>query len=88
MSWSWIGTRLKQFAKDRQDAEFLVYGFTYILWNHLVEPLMAEGTCLNLPKVRILHSGGWKRLQEQAVEKPVFNRIWPSVFGCSPGTHH
>jgi hypothetical protein len=76
--------RLKEFAKDRQDSEVLVYGFTYILWNHLVKPLMAEGICINLPKARILHSGGWKRLQDQAVEKTVFNQQLARMFGCSP----
>jgi len=76
--------RLKEFEKDRQDTEVLVYGFTFILWNHLVKPLMAEGTCLNLPKARILHSGGWKRLQDQAVEKTAFNQQLARIFGCSP----
>jgi len=75
--------RLREFAKDRQDCEVLVYGFTYILWNHLVKPLMAEGISLNLPKARILHSGGWKRLQDQAVEKEVFNQQLARAFGCS-----
>jgi hypothetical protein len=74
---------LRQFAKDRQDTEVLVYGFTFILWNYLVKPLMAEGICLDLPKARILHSGGWKRLQDQAVEKAVFNDQLSQVFGCS-----
>jgi hypothetical protein len=76
--------RLREFAKDRQDTELLVYGFTFILWNHLVKPLMAEGICLNLPKARILHSGGWKRLQDQAVEKSLFNEQLAQVCGCSP----
>jgi hypothetical protein len=76
--------RLREFAKDRQDSEVLVYGFTYILWNHLVKPLMAKGVCLNLPKARILHSGGWKRLQDQAVEKTAFNQQLARTFGCSP----
>jgi hypothetical protein len=76
--------RLREFAKDRQDAELLVYGFTFVLWNHLVKPLMAEGICLNLSKARILHSGGWKRLQDQAVEKTLFNEQLARVFGCTP----
>jgi hypothetical protein len=76
--------RLREFAKDRQDSELLVYGFTFILWNHLVKPLMAEDICLNLPRARILHSGGWKLLQDQAIEKTVFNRQLAGVFGCSP----
>jgi Acyl-protein synthetase, LuxE len=76
--------KLKEFVDRHQDAEVLVYGFTYILWNHFAKPLMAEGISLNLPKARILHSGGWKRLQDQAVEKSVFNGQLAKVFGCSP----
>jgi Acyl-protein synthetase, LuxE len=76
--------KLKEFAENHRHDEVLVYGFTYILWNHLVKPLRAEGICLNLPKVRILHSGGWKKLQDQAVEKGVFNEQLARVFGCTP----
>jgi Acyl-protein synthetase, LuxE len=75
--------RLSEFAQSHQDAEVLVYGFTFILWNHLVKPLAAEGLCLNLPNARILHSGGWKRLQDQAVEKTVFNEGLARLFGCA-----
>lgn len=76
--------RLQEFAHRHTNAELLVYGFTYILWNHLVKPLTAAGISLNLSKARILHSGGWKRLQDQAVEKQVFNEQLARVFGCSP----
>jgi hypothetical protein len=76
--------KLREFAENHHDSEVLVYGFTFILWNHLVKPLLAEGICLNLPKIRLLHSGGWKRLQDQAVEKTVFNEQLARVFGCSP----
>ena len=75
--------KLIEFAKKYQDTELLVYGFTFILWNNLVRPLTAEGICLNLSKARILHSGGWKRLQDQAVEKAPFNEQLARVVGCS-----
>lgn len=76
--------KVLEFAKDRRETSVLVYGFTYILWNHLVKPLMAEGIRLDMPNVHILHSGGWKRLQGQAVEKKAFNEGVAQVFGCSP----
>ena len=76
--------KLLEFSTAHQDAEILVYGFTFILWNHLVKPLVAGGICLNLPNLHILHSGGWKRLQDQAVEKSMFNEQLARVFGCSP----
>lgn len=76
--------KLREFAENHHGAEVLVYGFTFILWNHLVKPLLAEGICLDLPNIRILHSGGWKKLQDQAVEKAVFNEQLARVFGCTP----
>ncbi len=75
---------LTAFAKNQRDVELLVYGFTFILWNHLAKPLLAKGICLELPKAQILHSGGWKRLQDQAIEKAMFNDQLARVFGCSP----
>ncbi len=75
--------KLKQFAATHKGAELLIYGFTYILWNHFAKPLMAKNICLDLQNVRILHSGGWKRLQDQAVEKSVFNQQLAQVVGCS-----
>lgn len=76
--------KLTEFANRHRDSEVLVYGFTYILWNHLVKPLSAKGACLNLKNVHVLHSGGWKRLQEQAVEKQLFNEQVARVVGCAP----
>ena len=73
---------LTKFAQAHRGSAVLVYGFTYILWNHLVKPLTEQGLCLDLPNVHILHSGGWKRLQAQAVSKETFNRGLAGVFGC------
>jgi hypothetical protein len=76
--------KLLDFAKRGRREPVLIYGFTYIIWNCLVKPLREEGICLDMPEAKILHSGGWKRLQEEAVEKGEFNRGVARVFGCSP----
>ena len=76
--------RLSEFVRDKEDVDLLVYGFTFILWNHLVQPLLAENVCLHLRNAWVLHSGGWKRLQDQAVGKAVFNEQSAKVFGCAP----
>ena len=75
---------VEQFARAHADEETLIYGFTYILWNHFAKLLSADGICLNLPNARVLHSGGWKRLQDQAVEKTLFNEHLARVVGCAP----
>ena len=75
--------KLVEYAQKWKEAEVLVYGFTYLIWNHLVKPLESKGLSLNLPNARVLHSGGWKRLQAQAVNKETFGRGVSAAFGCS-----
>jgi hypothetical protein len=75
--------RLRAFAEKKGNVELLVYGFTFILWNHLVKPLLSKGICLDLSKAQVLHSGGWKGLQDQAIEKATFSDQLARVFGCS-----
>jgi hypothetical protein len=75
--------KLRHFAEAHGSAPVLVYGFTYILWRHLVKPLLAENICLGMPGAHILHSGGWKLLQKEAVDKQAFNEGLARVFGCS-----
>ncbi len=69
-------------AAKWKEAEVLVYGFTYVIWTQLVGPLKRAGITLNLPNVHVFHSGGWKRLEQQAVTKDQFVRDVASVFGC------
>jgi hypothetical protein len=70
-------------AAKWREAEVLAYGFTYVIWTQLVQPLQRQGITLDIPNVRVLHSGGWKRLEREAVTKDVFIEGVASVFGCS-----
>lgn len=75
--------RLLSCAAKWKDNEVLVYGFTYVIWTQLVQPLKRQGITLDLPNVRVLHSGGWKRLEQQSVTREAFNRDVAAVFGSS-----
>jgi hypothetical protein len=66
-----------------KDTDVLVYGFTHVIWTQLVLPLQSKGITLGLPNVHVLHSGGWKRLEQQAVTKDVFVHGVAAVLGCS-----
>lgn len=70
-------------AEKWKETEVLVYGFTYVIWTSLVQLLQRERITLGMPDVHILHSGGWKRLEQQAVTKDAFVRDLAQVFGCS-----
>ncbi len=76
--------RLLKFAEKWRDREVLAYGFTFVIWQHFVGPLRERGMSLGMPNIRVLHSGGWKRLSEQAVTREAFAGGVAQVFGCSP----
>jgi acyl-protein synthetase LuxE len=75
--------KLVSCAAKWKDQQVLVYGFTYMIWTQLVLPLQRQGITLSMPNIHVLHSGGWKRLQQQSVTPDVFNQNVSSVFGCS-----
>jgi hypothetical protein len=74
---------LQRFVRARSFSPVLVYGFTNLLWKYLVRPLIRENISLGMPNVHILHSGGWKLLQQEAVDKKTFNDGLAHVFGTS-----
>jgi len=75
--------KLLNFADKWRSGEVLVYGFTYVIWQHLIAPLQKKRISLNMPNVWVLHSGGWKRLQDYAVTPTTFVEGVASVFGCA-----
>jgi hypothetical protein len=75
--------KLLDFASKWGSAEVLVYGFTHVVWQQFVVPLQTRGISLGMPNIRLLHSGGWKKLQDQAVTRAAFANGVASVFGCA-----
>ena len=56
-------------------------GYTYVLYQHVVAPLVHAGKSLPLPAgSMVLHFGGWKRLERQAVSRGRLNAELQQVF--------
>lgn len=52
----------------------LFFGFTYMVWQYFVRALEEHGTSLALKDSVLVHSGGWKKLQDQAVSAKELRR--------------
>jgi len=63
---------LKAFLAEHGDEPFLIFGFTYLVWLHLYEVAREHG--LDLRNGILIHSGGWKKLVDQAVSPEEFRR--------------
>jgi hypothetical protein len=58
-----------------------VIGYTYMLYQYVVAPLARAGRQLPLPAgSMVLHFGGWKRLERQAVDRVRLNAEVARVF--------
>jgi phenylacetate-coenzyme A ligase PaaK-like adenylate-forming protein len=56
-------------------------GYTYMLYQYVVAPLIRMGRRLQLPPgSMVIHFGGWKRLERQAVDRARLNSEVEQVF--------
>lgn len=69
------------FLEKWGEAPILLFGFTFMVWKFLVRALEDSGRKLHLPNGILVHSGGWKKLQDEAVENDDFKRRLAAVTG-------
>lgn len=56
---------LIEFIKEASTKRFLLFGFTFIVWEHFVQALVRADLKLDLSESILIHGGGWKKIQEQ-----------------------
>lgn len=54
------------------DQPILIFGFTFMVWQYFVSVLVENNIVLDMPKAFLIHSGGWKKMLENAVTNSVF----------------
>lgn len=58
---------------------FLMFGFTFMAWQHFLTAMPSRGH--DLSQGILIHSGGWKRLEELAVDNATFKRRFAAATG-------
>lgn len=81
MSLNW--SALEQFVEAYGDGPVLLFGFTFMVWQHLLQALKQSGRQIHLPEGILLHSGGWKKLEDQAVSNSQFKQTVLDLTGIS-----
>lgn len=76
--------RLEKFCQENSDKDVLAFGFTFIIWTRLIEQVKETGKTFNIPNLKLLHGGGWKKLKEKAVSKEAFSEEVAKFFGTKP----
>ncbi len=70
---------LEEFLRAHGREPFLVFGFTFMVWEYLYRRLADRG--LDLSRAILVHSGGWKKLKEAEVDNATFRERLRSAFG-------
>lgn len=69
------------FTEKHRDEPLLIFGFTFMIWEHFYKTLAARGKRLALDNGILLHGGGWKKLAQAAVDNAAFKRGLEQVGG-------
>lgn len=73
--------KIIEFLRKHQDETILLFGFTFMIWQHFYKELVKLDKRIDLSKGILIHGGGWKKLISEAVSKDEFKRMIKDVCG-------
>jgi hypothetical protein len=75
-------SELERYLAEHAGEGMLVFGFTYMVWQHLIVSARHAGVRLDFgPDTILIHGGGWKRLADRQVSNQLFkDELW-ECFG-------
>ncbi len=72
---------VRRFLDDLAGRPFFIFGFTFMVWASFHEAFREAG--LDLSNGILLHSGGWKKLADRAVDNDTFRASLRQAFGLT-----
>jgi hypothetical protein len=75
--WETIGAFMDRHRGER----IFLFGFTFILWQHLLLAAENDGRRLDFGDSILIHGGGWKRLEESKVSDAEFKQRLRNTLG-------
>ena len=63
---------VRAFLEEHQGETIFLFGFTFMIWKHVVRALEERGERLDIPNGILVHGGGWKKLAGEAVSPGEF----------------
>lgn len=75
---------VQQFLTEHAGEKILLFGFTFMIWQHFYKELMRlkqEGITFDFSNGILIHGGGWKKLNNEAVSPTEFRMRLNQVCG-------
>lgn len=72
---------LTNFINSNKHEQFIIFGFTSFVWQHLVNKVLKSSFKLPENNGILIHGGGWKKMNDQSVSRNVFNHSIKKKLG-------
>lgn len=69
------------FCEKYKGREILIFGFTYIIFQHFIQQALKRDLSFPLEKAILIHGGGWKKIEDQAVDNAKYKKMLFDIFG-------
>jgi phenylacetate-coenzyme A ligase PaaK-like adenylate-forming protein len=73
---------LKNFVKNNPNDQFIIFGFTSFIWQYLIKKINNKKIISSNNGI-LIHGGGWKKMQDQAVNRDFFNKKITDTIGIN-----
>ena len=75
--------QLKEFIEQYKSERIFIFGFTFMIYQHLYKELMKSGIKLDLSNAVLIHGGGWKKLHSESISSKEFRKKLNDVCGIN-----
>lgn len=72
---------VQSFLERHGEEKILLFGYTFMVWKYIVKLLEARGETLSIENGLLFHTGGWKKLIDEAVDSEEYNARVRAVLG-------
>ena len=79
---------LNAFIQKHENETIFIFGFTFMIWQHFYKELIKIAERPDLSKAILIHGGGWKKLQAEAVSSEEFKKCLFEVCNIEPANIH
>lgn len=74
---------IKYFLNKHSGEKILLFGFTFMIWQYFHNELLKISEPIDLSNGIMIHGGGWKKIQNEAVDSQIFKAELKKVCGIS-----
>jgi len=75
--------KVEEFLEKHAGAEILLFGFTFIVWQHVCMALANKKIRLDMSNCMLFHGGGWKKMIDLAVDNNAFKNELHTWLGLT-----